>query len=126
MSYLNHVVLIGRLCQDVEVRYTSTGKAVGNFTLAVDRSFKKQDGTRDTDFLRIVVWDKVAEVCSEYIGKGSLIAVTGRIESRSYETKDGQKRTAVEIVASEIRFLDRKKDRVEEDEFDPNIGDPPF
>lgn len=126
MSYLNHVVLIGRLCQDVEVRYTSTGKAVGNFTLAVDRSFKKQDGTRDTDFLRIVVWDKVAEVCSEYIGKGSLIAVTGRIESRSYETKDGQKRTAVEIVASEIRFLDRKKDRVEEDEFDPNIDDPPF
>ncbi len=79
MSFLNRVVLIGRLCQDVDIRQTSSGKAVGNFTLAVDRSFKKQDGTRDTDFLRIVVWDKVAEICSEYIGKGSLVAIEGRI-----------------------------------------------
>ena len=67
MSFLNHVVLIGRLCQDVDIKRTSSGKAVGNFTLAVDRSFKKQDGTRETDFLRIVVWDKVAEACGKYI-----------------------------------------------------------
>lgn len=127
MSYLNHVVLIGRLCQDVEVRYTSTGKAVGNFTLAVDRAFKKQDGTRDTDFLRIVVWDKAAEACSKYIGKGSLVAIEGRIQSRSYETQDGQKRTAVEVVAENVRYLDKyeKKEETAE-EFDPNIGDPPF
>lgn len=123
MSFLNRVVLIGRLCQDVDIRQTSSGKAVGNFTLAVDRSFKKQDGTRDTDFLRIVVWDKVAEICSEYIGKGSLVAIEGRIQSRSYETQEGQKRTAVEIVAENIRYLDKYGKK---DEFSPNEEEPPF
>lgn len=127
MSFLNRVVLIGRLCQDVDIRQTSSGTPVGNFTLAVDRAFKKQDGTRDTDFLRIVVWDKAAEACSKYIGKGSLVAIEGRIQSRSYETQDGQKRTAVEVVAENVRFLDKygKKEETAE-EFDPNIGDPPF
>lgn len=127
MSFLNRVVLIGRLCQDIDIRTTSSGTAVGNFTLAVDRSFKKQDGTRDTDFLRIIVWDKVAEACAKYIGKGSLVAVEGRIQSRSYETQDGQKRTAVEVVAENVRYLDKyeKKEETAE-EFDPNIGDPPF
>ena len=123
MSYLNHVVLIGRLCQDVDIRTTSSGTAVGNFTLAVDRSFKKQDGTRDTDFLRIIVWDKVAEACSKYIGKGSLVAIEGRIQSRSYETQDGQKRTAVEVVAENVRYLDKYGKK---DEFDPNEEEPPF
>jgi single-strand DNA-binding protein len=123
MSFLNRVVLIGRLCQDIDIKYTSSGKAVGNFTLAVDRSFKKQDGTRDTDFLRIVVWDKVAEICSEYIGKGSLVAIEGRIQSRSYETQDGQKRTAVEVVAENVRFLDKYGKK---DEFSPNEEEPPF
>lgn len=127
MSFLNRVVLIGRLCQDIDIRTTSSGTPVGNFTLAVDRSFKKQDGTRDTDFLRIIVWDKVAEACAKYIGKGSLVAVEGRIQSRSYETQDGQKRTAVEVVAENVRYLDKyeKKEETAE-EFDPNIGDPPF
>jgi single-strand DNA-binding protein len=123
MSFLNRVVLIGRLCQDIDVRQTSSGTSVGNFTLAVDRSFKKQDGTRDTDFLRIVVWDKVAEICSEYIGKGSLVAIEGRIQSRSYETQEGQKRTAVEIVAENIRYLDKYGKK---DEFSPNEEEPPF
>ena len=124
MSFLNHVVLIGRLCQDVDIKRTSSGKAVGNFTLAVDRSFKKQDGTRETDFLRIVVWDKVAEACSEYIRKVSLVAVTGRVQSRSYETQDGQKRSAVEIIASDVRYLDKfgKKEQVD----DLNDEEPPF
>lgn len=127
MSFLNRVVLIGRLCQDIDIRTTSSGTPVGNFTLAVDRSFKKQDGTRDTDFLRIIVWDKVAEACAKYIGKGSLVAIEGRIQSRSYETQDGQKRTAVEVVAENVRYLDKyeKKEETAE-EFDPNIGDPPF
>ena len=123
MSFLNRVVLIGRLCQDIDIRTTSSGTAVGNFTLAVDRSFKKQDGTRDTDFLRIIVWDKVAEACSKYIGKGSLVAIEGRIQSRSYETQEGQKRTAVEIVAENIRYLDKYGKK---DEFDPNEEEPPF
>ena len=123
MSFLNRVVLIGRLCQDIDIRTTSSGTAVGNFTLAVDRSFKKQDGTRDTDFLRIIVWDKVAEACSKYIGKGSLVAIEGRIQSRSYETQDGQKRTAVEVVAENVRYLDKYGKK---DEFDPNEEEPPF
>lgn len=123
MSFLNRVVLIGRLCQDIDIRTTSSGTAVGNFTLAVDRSFKKQDGTRDTDFLRIIVWDKVAEACAKYIGKGSLVAVEGRIQSRSYETQDGQKRTAVEVVAENVRYLDKYGKK---DEFDPNEEEPPF
>jgi single-strand DNA-binding protein len=123
MSFLNRVVLIGRLCQDIDVRQTSSGTSVGNFTLAVDRSFKKQDGTRDTDFLRVVVWDKAAEACSKYIGKGSLVAVEGRIQSRSYETQEGQKRTAVEIVAENIRYLDKYGKK---DEFSPNEEEPPF
>ena len=123
MSFLNRVVLIGRLCQDVDIRQTSSGTPVGNFTLAVDRAFKKQDGTRDTDFLRIVVWDKAAEACSKYIGKGSLVAIEGRIQSRSYETQDGQKRTAVEVVAENIRYLDKYGKK---DEFSPNEEEPPF
>ncbi len=123
MSFLNRVVLIGRLCQDVDIRQTSSGTPVGNFTLAVDRAFKKQDGTRDTDFLRIVVWDKAAEACSKYIGKGSLVAIEGRIQSRSYETQEGQKRTAVEIVAENIRYLDKYGKK---DEFSPNEEEPPF
>ena|SRR5690554_2293907 len=123
MSFLNRVVLIGRLCQDIDVRQTSSGTLVGNFALAVDRSFKKQDGTRDTDFLRVVVWDKAAEACSKYIGKGSLVAVEGRIQSRSYETQEGQKRTAVEIVAENIRYLDKYGKK---DEFSPNEEEPPF
>jgi single-strand DNA-binding protein len=123
MSFLNRVVLIGRLCQDIDVRQTSSGTSVGNFALAVDRSFKKQDGTRDTDFLRVVVWDKAAEACSKYIGKGSLVAVEGRIQSRSYETQEGQKRTAVEIVAENIRYLDKYGKK---DEFSPNEEEPPF
>lgn len=123
MSFLNRVVLIGRLCQDIDIRTTSSGTAVGNFTLAVDRAFKKQDGTRDTDFLRIIVWDKVAEACAKYIGKGSLVAVEGRIQSRSYETQDGQKRTAVEVVAENVRYLDKYGKK---DEFDPNEEEPPF
>lgn len=128
MSFLNRVVLIGRLCQDIDLRQTSSGKSVGNFTLAVDRSFKKLDGTRDTDFIRIVVWDKVADVCNEYIGKGSLVALEGRIQVRQYEV-DGQRRTAVEVVAENVRFLDRygKKEAEEEgEEFDPNLDEPPF
>lgn len=123
MSFLNRVVLIGRLCQDIDIRQTSSGTSVGNFALAVDRSFKKQDGTRDTDFLRVVVWDKAAEACSKYIGKGSLVAVEGRIQSRSYETQEGQKRTAVEIVAENIRYLDKYGKK---DEFSPNEEEPPF
>lgn len=104
---LNHVVLIGRLVRDPELRYTPNGVAVGTFTLAVDRPYSNQQGERDADFIDIVVWRQLAETCANHLSKGRLVAVAGRLQIRSYETQDGQKRRAAEVVANEVRFLDR-------------------
>ncbi|HSL94284.1 MAG TPA: single-stranded DNA-binding protein [Bacillota bacterium] len=100
---LNKVILIGRLTRDPELRYTpNTGTAVGSFTLAVNRVGGKQE---ETDFIDIVVWSKQAENCAQYLRKGSLAAVDGRLQIRSYETKEGQKRRVAEVVASSVQFL---------------------
>lgn len=97
---LNKVILIGRLTRDPELRYTpNSGKAVATFGLAVDRGFNNE-----VDFINIVVWDKQAETCAQYINKGRMVAVVGRLQVRSYE-KDGQKRTISEVVAETVRFL---------------------
>jgi len=104
---LNQAILIGRLTRDPEFRYTPNGTPVASFTLAVDRAFQNQQGQRDTDFLDIVVWRKLAEVCANYLSKGQLVAVTGSIQVRSYETQDGQKRRVWEIVADSVKFLER-------------------
>lgn len=103
---LNKCVLIGRLCADVELRYTQGGIAVANFTLAVDRGFKSQDGEKQTDFIPIVVWRTQAENCAKYLAKGRLVAVAGRIETGSYEAQDGSRRYTTDVVADEIKFLD--------------------
>ncbi|HHT72021.1 MAG: single-stranded DNA-binding protein [bacterium] len=108
---LNKVILIGRLTRDPELRYTASGIPVGRFTLAVDRSFTNQQGERETDFIDIVVWRKLAEVCANNLGKGRLVAVEGRLQIRSYETQDGQKRRVAEVVADNVRFLDWPKER---------------
>jgi single-strand DNA-binding protein len=108
MSSLNKVVLIGRLTKDPDLRYTQSGTAVATFTLAVDRPFSKE---KETDFIPCVVWRKQAENCAEYIGKGSLVAVEGRIQVRTYEAKDGGKRWATEVVAENVRFLDKRGER---------------
>lgn len=105
---LNRVVLIGRLTKDPELRYTPNGVAVASFTLAVNRSWLNQQGEREADFIPIVVWQKQAENCANYIGKGSLVAVDGRIQVRTYEAKDGQRRWVTEVVADNVRFLDRR------------------
>lgn len=107
----NKVILIGRLTRDPELRYTASGIAVARFTLAVDRSFINQQGEREADFIDIVVWRKMAEVCTDNLGKGRLVAVEGRLQIRSYETQDGQKRRAAEVVAENVRFLDWPKDK---------------
>lgn len=107
---LNRVVLIGRLTKDPELRYTPNGVAVANFILAVNRSRLNQQGEREADFIPIVVWQKQAENCANYIGKGSLVAVDGRIQVRTYDTKDGQHRWVTEVVAEKVRFLDYKRD----------------
>lgn len=103
---LNKVVLIGRLTRDPELRYTSSGIAVTRFTLAVDRSFTNQQGEREADFIPITVWRGQAETSAKYLNKGRLVAVSGRIQTGSYETPEGQRRYTTEVVADEVRFLD--------------------
>ena len=106
-TVLNRIVLIGRLTREPELRFTSTGTAVANFTLAVDRQRPNSQGEREADFIRIVVWGKQGETCSNYLGKGRLVAVDGRLQVRTYQGQDGQNRTAAEVVAENVRFLDR-------------------
>ena len=107
---LNKVILIGRLVRDQEVRYTQAGKAVTTFDIAVDRNHTDAQGNRETDFVPIVTWGKLAETCGNYLSKGRLVAVDGRLQIRSYETQEGQKRRVTEVVAEGVRFLDKGKE----------------
>lgn len=109
---LNMVALVGRLTKDPELRYTQSGKAVTQMRIAVDRGTTDAEGNKETDFVNIVVWNKSAEACRNYLEKGSLIAVKGRLQTRQYETQDGQKRERVEVVADPfngVTFLSNKK-----------------
>ncbi|MBT9260008.1 MAG: single-stranded DNA-binding protein [Clostridiales bacterium] len=106
---LNLVVLIGRLTRDPELRYTASGTPVGRFTLAVDRPFQNAQGERETDFIDVVVWRQLAETCANHLARGRLVAVTGRLQIRSYEAQDGQRRRVAEVVADDVRFLDRPR-----------------
>ncbi|NMC57152.1 MAG: single-stranded DNA-binding protein [Eubacteriaceae bacterium] len=105
---LNKVILIGRLTKDPEVRYTNANTPVASFTLAVNRNFKNKDGNYDADFINIVAWRKLAELCSSSLHKGSLIAITGRIQTSSFEGKDGTRRYTTDVLADEIAFLEKK------------------
>lgn len=105
---LNRVVLIGRLTRDPELRYLPSGVAVANFTLAIDRNFKNAQGEKETDFIPCVVFRQLAELCANYLGKGKLAAVDGRIQVRTYNDKEGQKRWVTEVVADDVRFLSPK------------------
>lgn len=107
---MNNTTLVGNLTKDVDLRYTSNGTAAGNFTLAVSRAFKNAAGEKETDFINCVVWRKQAEVLAEYTGKGSKIAVRGRIQTRNYDNKEGQRVYVTEVVVEEFTFLDSKKD----------------
>ena len=103
---MNKVVLIGRLTKDPELKFTpGTGTAVVTFTLAVDRRFQKDD-KKEADFISIVVWGKQAESTANYVTKGKLIGVSGRIQTRTYDAKDGTKRYVTEVVADEVQFLE--------------------
>ncbi|MFU0799983.1 MAG: single-stranded DNA-binding protein [Xylanivirga thermophila] len=104
---LNKVVLIGRLTKDPEIKYLPSGVAVTTFMLAVNRNYTNQQGEREADFIPIVTWRGLAENCSKYLGKGRLVAVAGRIQTRTYDTPEGQRRYITEIVADEVQFLDR-------------------
>ena len=106
---INHVILIGHLGADPELKYTKSGTAVTNFRLAVNRPPQRDapDSEGQVDWLTIVCWEKLAENCAQYLHKGSKCAVEGRVQSRSWETKDGQKRSTVEINARNVQFLDK-------------------
>lgn len=107
---LNRVILIGRLAREPELRYTPGGTAVTRLVLAVDRPFVNRQGEREADFIDVVVWQKQAETCANYLGKGRLVAVEGRLQVRSYDDSQGIRRRVVEVVAENVRFLDRPKE----------------
>ncbi|MGI6649455.1 MAG: single-stranded DNA-binding protein [Bacillota bacterium] len=105
---LNRVILIGRLTRDPEMRFTTSGIPVTTFSLAVDRSYTNKQGERETDFIDIVAWRQLGELCANYLSKGRLAAVEGRLEIQSYETQDGQKRRVARVVAQNVQFLSPK------------------
>jgi single-strand DNA-binding protein len=110
---VNKVILVGRLGRDPETRYTGAGQAVCNFSLATDETYKDRNGERQkrTEWHKIVVWGKQAEIAQQYLKKGSLVFVEGRIQSRQWDDKkDGTKRTAFEIVATSFRMLGSRSD----------------
>jgi single-strand DNA-binding protein len=109
---VNRVILVGRLGRDPETRYTSGGQAVANFSVATDETYKDRNGERQkrTEWHKIVVWGKQAEIAQQYLKKGSLIFIEGRIQSREWQDKEGQKRTSFEIVATSFRMLGGRSD----------------
>ena len=104
---LNKVLLIGNLTRDPELRYVPSGTAVATFTVAVNRVYTSQAGEKKEEvaFIKIVVWGRRAEVCGEYLSKGSPVFIEGRLQSRSWEGQDGQKRSATEVIADNVQFL---------------------
>ena len=106
---MNKVILIGRLVKDPEIRYTQSGKGVASFVLAVDRRFSKE-GQQTADFIPIVAWNKLAEICGDNLVKGRRISVEGRMQVRNYDAQDGTKRYVTEVIADEVEFLDSKRD----------------
>ena len=109
---VNKAILVGRLGRDPETRYTGGGQAVANFSVATDESYKDKNGERQkrTEWHKIVVWGKQAEIAQQYLKKGSLIFIEGRIQSREWQDKEGQKRTSFEIVATNFRMLGGRAD----------------
>jgi single-strand DNA-binding protein len=105
---INQVILVGRLTKDPELRYTADGTAVANVTLAVSRNFRNADGMIDTDFVNCTLWKRVAENTANYCRKGSIIGVTGRIQTRNYENQDGKRVYVTEVVAESVRFMGGK------------------
>lgn len=116
---MNKVDLVGRISKDIDLKFLpDSGTATASFSMAVDRKFKKE-GQPTADFINIVVWGKQAENTANYMHKGSLIAISGRLQVRSYEAKDGTKRYVTEVVAEEVQFLDKKEGQAQEN-FNPD------
>ncbi|HAC1209331.1 TPA_asm: single-stranded DNA-binding protein [Listeria monocytogenes] len=110
---MNRVVLVGRLTKDPDLRYTPAGVAVATFTLAVNRAFTNQNGEREADFIQCVVWRKPAENVANFLKKGSMAGVDGRIQTRNYEDSDGKRVFVTEVVAESVQFLEPKNNNAE-------------
>ena len=128
---VNRVWLLGNLTKDPELTQTTSGISVCRFTLAIQRKFTNSDGERETDFINIVVWRNLADNCHKYLKKGSKAAVTGTIQTRSYDAQDGTKRYVTEIMAEEVEFLSPSEKQETEkmkklDESEINKKDLPF
>lgn len=111
MASLNRVILVGNLTRDPELKFTPSGTPVANFGLAINRKWTNKQGEKveGVDYINIVVWGRLAELCGDYITKGSPVAIDGRLQSRTWEAEDGSKRNAVEVVAENVQFLGRKQ-----------------
>lgn len=105
---INRVVIVGRLTRDVDLRYTQSGNAVGQFNIAVNRNFTNANGDREADFINCIIWRKSAENLSNYTHKGSLVAIDGRLQTRNYENKEGQRVYVTEVVVDNFSLLDSK------------------
>ena len=123
---INNVVLVGRLTRDPELRYTPSNVAVANFSLAVNRNFKNQAGDREADFINCMIWRKPAELLSEWCKKGNLVAITGRIQTRSYENQQGQRVYVTEVVAESFQLLEKRDKTADhssmENQMPPSFG----
>lgn len=120
---LNNVILMGRMTADAELKSTPNGKYVTSFSIAVERDFT-QNGERQTDFLNLVAWGKTAEFITNYFGKGDMIAVRGSIQTRNYEDKNGNKRTATEVLIDKVSFCGSKTEKTEEPKNDTDPFEP--
>jgi single-strand DNA-binding protein len=127
MASLNRVLLIGNLTRAPELRYTPSGTAVSDLRLAVNRNYTTQGGEKreETCFLTVVVWGKQAEASTQYLDKGSPLLVEGRLQTRDWETKDGQRRNVVEVVAERVQFLGRPRAGGPAPEGPPSVEEPP-
>ena len=121
---LNRIVIMGRLTRDPELRRTQSGTPVTSVRLAVDRDFKSQDGTKQADFFDVVAWRQTAEFVSKYFTKGRMAIVEGRLQSRDWQDRDGNKRTSIEIVADNFYFGDSRRDGQGGDYAAPSYGSP--
>ena len=119
---LNHIVVMGRLTRDPELRRTGSGIAVASFTLAVDRDFAAQGAERETDFVDIVAWRSTAEFVSKYFTKGRMAVVSGRLQIRNWQDKEGNKRRSAEVVADNVYFGDSRRDGAAPGGFDQSAG----
>jgi single-strand DNA-binding protein len=118
---MNRTILVGRLTKDPDLRYTSNGVPVATFTLAINRPFQKENGEKEADFINIVVWRKPAENVANFLKKGSLAGVDGRIQTRNYEGQDGKRVYITEVVAESVQFLESKN----KSSYQPPIDPPP-